>query len=664
MTRNALPYLWLPVLAGALITVTGCDPRRAPRGHDGGIGGGDGSVIPQGCTPASADYIHCYGIQAIQCHADGTQGATTDCSVSSQVCVEGQGCQACRPGSFQCSGNDVQACNADGSGWTTTTTCDPSTGLSCNSTAGACTNLCDDAASSNSYIGCEYWPTSTMNPVDSGFDFAVVIANPQSVPANVTVTRSGANVATAMVPAGGIQTVNLPWVDALKTPEDTNGIAHSVLVTGGAYHLVSTVPVTVYQFNPLEYQHSTGTCAGGAGDPTCFSYSNDASLLLPAHVLTGNYIGVSRPTLHQHTLVMATNGSGGMQESYSSTPGFLTIVGTGTGPVNVSVTLKANTAASQDGSVAAGTPGATQTYMLNPGDVLQLASAKMPDSCTPQDTDMQTTTCQGTDIFGSPVSIPCTVTTEYCTVGPEYDLTGTEIQATGPVMVLGGHECDFIPANRWACDHVEETLFPLETWGEDFIVSATQPLRGEPNVIRIISGVNANQISFDPPAAHAPVTLNRGEMVEFEASQDFRVTGSAGAILVAQFLVGQDYAGINTSGAMGQGDPAMSFAIPTMQFRSDYTFLAPDTFESNFVNVTAPVGAAVTIASNGGSPTQVTGWRPVGSTGMQTARVSIPGGTHTMNCSQPFGIVVYGFGSYTSYMYPGGLDLQMINPLG
>ena len=26
------------------------------------------------------------------------------------------------------------------------------------------------------------------------------------------------------------------------------------------------------------------------------------------------------------------------------------------------------------------------------------------------------------------------------------------------------------------------------------------------------------------------------------------------------------------------------------------------------------------------------------------------------------GIVVYGYGAYTSYMYPGGLDLQRISP--
>ena len=30
--------------------------------------------------------------------------------------------------------------------------------------------------------------------------------------------------------------------------------------------------------------------------------------------------------------------------------------------------------------------------------------------------------------------------------------------------------------------------------------------------------------------------------------------------------------------------------------------------------------------------------------------------------TQPFGIVVYGYGAFTSYMYPGGLDLRKIAP--
>ena len=30
--------------------------------------------------------------------------------------------------------------------------------------------------------------------------------------------------------------------------------------------------------------------------------------------------------------------------------------------------------------------------------------------------------------------------------------------------------------------------------------------------------------------------------------------------------------------------------------------------------------------------------------------------------SEPVGIVVYGYGAFTSYMYPGGLDLKKIAP--
>jgi hypothetical protein len=70
----------------------------------------------------------------------------------------------------------------------------------------------------------------------------------------------------------------------------------------GAYHLVSSIPVTVYQFNALEYRSAGGppgkdwsTCPGDQicpddGVPAgCFSFSNDASLLLPTAALTGNY---------------------------------------------------------------------------------------------------------------------------------------------------------------------------------------------------------------------------------------------------------------------------------------------------------------------------------------------------------------------------------------
>jgi hypothetical protein len=104
------------------------------------------------------------------------------------------------------------------------------------------------------------------------------------------------------------------------------------------------------------------------------------------------------------------------------------------------------------------------------------------------------------------------------------------------------------------------------------------------------------------------------------------------------------------------GDPSLSLAIPTDQFRTSYSFLAPTSYTRNMVNVTAPAGTTVMLD---GAP--VSGFDPVGGTGYGVARVMIPGGAHTITGSAEFGIVVYGFGSYTSYMYPGGLDLEAID---
>jgi len=223
------------------------------------------------------------------------------------------------------------------------------------------------------------------------------------------------------------------------------------------------------------------------------------------------------------------------------------------------------------------------------------------------------------------------------------------------VGVIAGHNCDFVPCDKWACDHLEEALFPLEAWGKDYIVSASEPLRAEPNLVRVVSSVDGNSLTFDPASVHAAVTLNRGQSLDFEASQDFRVVGTE-AFAVVQHLVGQDYAGISTGGMEGNGDPAFSLAIPTEQFRTSYDFLAPLTYVISYVNVTGPSGATVTLD---GAP--VTGFREVGGTGFATARVEISGGAHHIEGGSPFGIVVYGFGSYTSYMYPGGLDFEAIN---
>ena len=97
-----------------------------------------------------------------------------------------------------------------------------------------------------------------------------------------------------------------------------------------------------------------------------------------------------------------------------------------------------------------------------------------------------------------------------------------------------------------------------------------------------------------------------------------------------------------------------------LKFRTSYLFHAPTNYESNYVDVTAPMGAVVMVD---GSPVTFT---PIGTSGFGLARVypltAGPNndGTHNATGSMPFGITVYGYGQYTSYWYPGGLDLTDI----
>lgn len=621
MTRTFASLLAISVLG--LTLVAGCgDGRRRPPGGGGDAGTPTDGSTGSACFPGGPSRV-CRGTTELTCNPDGSEGATRACAELGQTCANGIGCAVCRPNSGACDGFVVQRCRPDGSGYDNVATCDPAAGQACDATTAACVSPCDAAAATNSYIGCEYWPVATLNAglERSVFSFAVVVSNPQTAPANVTVTRNGAPVASATIAAGAVQTIMLPWV------EDLQSDASSSLLAGGAYRLLSTLPVTVYQFNPLEFQSGATS-----------SYSNDASLLLPTHVLTPNYVVTSRAAMVTEIVDPGFPPIIPPSTQQLSSPGFFSVYAVEAGATTVSIQFSADVSASTDGRVRAFRRGETGTFMLGQGDVLQIVTA-IPSTCDRSGGhDVQ----DGVDIY-------------YCAVGPTYDLTGSEIRASARVGVIAGHNCAFVPFDKWACDHLEEHLFPEEAWGVEAIVSVTQPLRGEPNVIRILSGRDGNSITFDPASVHAPVTLNRGQILEFEAREHFRIQATE-AIQVAQFVVGQDYGGLSTSGTGGQGDPAMTLAIPSEQYRTSYSFLAPSTYTSNYVNVTAPTGASITLDG-----VAVTGFTPIGSTGFGVARVMVSGGAHQIAGDAAFGIVVYGYASYTSYAYPGGLDLEQIN---
>lgn len=101
----------------------------------------------------------------------------------------------------------------------------------------------------------------------------------------------------------------------------------------------------------------------------------------------------------------------------------------------------------------------------------------------------------------------------------------------------------------------------------------------------------------------------------------------------------------------------MALAVPVAQYRRDYQFTAPLSYESNYVNFTALTGTTITLD---GAPVAATAFQAIGNSGYSVARVqlSTTSATHRAMSAGPFGISVYGYGSATSYWYPGGLDLD------
>ncbi len=489
---------------------------------------------------------------------------------------------------------------------------------------------CADAAQSHSYIGCDYWPTPSGNAVWNIFDFAVVVANTLSTPASVTVTGPNGTNQTATVPSGQLVKIYLPWVSTLKGPDADNcGAAQtfvsSVLQTNGAYHLVSSVPVTVYQFNALEYKGQGGpqskdwsACPGNGpcSDPTspafgvtlgCFSFSNDASLLLPSTAMTPNYRVM---TIH----------------SIPGLGGYFTV--TGTQPnTNVTVTMSSTSQVGAGGGIQGAGPGGTLNFTLNAGDVAEVVATG----------DMNTTA----------------------------DLSGSLVKASAPVQVMGGITCISIPNDPMdSCDHVEESVFPAETLGKHYVVTVPTGPNGSPvgHLVRIYGNADGTSLTYAPSTPPGcPTSINAGQVVECGiVSADFELTGDH-EFGVGSFMESAAVVDPNNIPPNQKGDPSMSLATAVEQYRTKYIFLAPSDYDVNYADVIAPPGTTLTLDGAAVSATA----RPISASyGVVRVPLSVgsANGAHILTATNPVGIQVLGYGAYTSYQYPGGLDLAQIAP--
>jgi hypothetical protein len=530
----------------------------------------------------------------------------------------GQG--GCTKGGKTCVGNDIHECAEDGGVGAFVKSCDE-TGEFC--MGGACGSGCEAAESQPTNVGCEFWAVDLDNEYASmndaaGQPWGVVVSNFGQTPANVIIERNDASVGAAAQTAvvltkaiapGQLAEIELPTreVDGSKSKDDGPG----TMLSSNAYRIKSDVPVVVYQFNTMRH-----------------SYSNDASLLVPKNGLGSQYRVLGWPTANP----IAIDIPGAPKIDGIPDHSFVTIVGTAAG-TKVRVTLGGPIVGG--GGIAALPKGGVVEQVLGPFDVLNLESSGIPG-----------------------------------------DLSGTIVESNAPVAVFTGGERGIAPMadgppkppsytrDGFCCtDHLEEQLFPVTAGGRSFVITRS-PIRStggyvEPDLLRFMGVAATTTVKTSLPAPDDTFTLEPGQVRDTWTTKDITVEATE-PVMIGQVLVSQGFTENPTEG----GDPSLTIFPPVEQYRRDYLFNVPSSWQKNWVVIAAPVGSKVTI--DGADPAGCV-VAPAGNAGgvvsgksYEARRCPVGEGAHRMAGNAPFGIVAYGYGSRGSYAFVGGANVRKI----
>jgi hypothetical protein len=542
--------------------------------------------------------------------------------------------------------------------------CPPTEGCA----AGACVPACEAAAANKGTIGCDYVvATPSFYPLIHPPCFAIFLANNWGEAVTATVTLNGMSydpTAFGVIPVAG--TPSSGWSDIPSTgippgdvgilfmsedPASVNGgkltcmgegspVAPAISASGGtaiftdsasatgmgnAWHIVTSVPVTAYDILPY----------GGAN-----SYLPSAELLIPTTAWTTNYYGI-----------VPYAGSAGPT----------------TGPQWGQVV------ASQDGTVVKVVPTVT-----------------LP---------------AGTGV----VSAPAATVTEFTLNAGQYiqwensgEMSSTILSSNYPIGFSGGlgYDCyKSATSEGGGCDSAHQQIPPITALGFDYVAPpfATRIASLAPESIpyRIVGAVDGTTLTYDPPTIpsgtstiymSAPTTLSAGQVVEFESTLAFEVKSQdakhpfyVGQIMPGCEVTGYDSGGdrpgcgASTSGAgCCLGDEEFVNILPPAQFLQKYIFFTDVTYSTTNLVFTRNKGTTgfqdVTLDCAG----VLTGWQPVGTAGLyevtniDLVRSQVPNGKcnngpHTATSNGPFGVMVWGLDTFSSYAYPAGGNVAAIN---
>jgi len=273
------------------------------------------------------------------------------------------------------------------------------------------------------------------------------------------------------------------------------------------------------------------------------------------------------------------------------------------------------------------------------------------------------------------------------------EMSGTVIQSNNPIGFVGGSTYDCYTSTTdpsgGGCDSAHQQVPPVSALGSEYVIAPyttrMASLADEGEKYRFVGAVAGTTLTYDPAVSGAPTSLTLGQVVDFEAKGGFVVHAQDNQhpFYVAQMMTGCSVTGgsrtgcsaaaISKFGSCCLGDEEYVNMVAPAQFLQKYVFFTDPSYPTtNLVFTRKKTASGFQDVSLDCTGQPLTGWKAIDAAGnyeftnFDLIRASTKNGTcdngpHVATSSGPFGLMVWGLDSFSSYAYPAGGNVAPIN---
>lgn len=258
---------------------------------------------------------------------------------------------------------------------------------------------------------------------------------------------------------------------------------------------------------------------------------------------------------------------------------------------------------------------------------------------------------------GNPANVPFQITLnegQTYQMQSNYDLTGTNIETVNADVgdcksfaVFGGNEWTRVGGCAGAQDNLFEQMFPVNTWGKEFI-SIPYKTRIGGDLVKVLAAEDSTTFTINNSQNY---TLNAGQFTNLTISSTAYIKSDK-PISIGQFSRSQSCDRV-------QADPFFIMLSPIEQRLKKVTFNALEitVVDRYYLDMIVPASGVDFTILDGNNISEL--FSPVaGNDDFYFAQIDIEFGNHTIESKDGFIANVYGYGNIESFGYATGVSLQ------